>query len=62
MQARRGSEFQAAEHVSNRFRWYGVRGLFMKCLLLTSDWFYARLGDVRFFEWNLTHRKRTLDE
>ena len=34
----------------------------MKCLLLTSDWFYARLGDVRFFEWNLTHRKRTLDE
>ena len=39
-----------------------VIGSFMKCLLLTSDCFYARLGNIRFFKWNLTYRKRTLDE
>jgi hypothetical protein len=39
-----------------------VSGSFMKCIVLTSDCFYARLGNIRFFKWNLTYRKRTLDE
>lgn len=39
-----------------------VSGSFMKCLLLSSNCFYAWLGNIRFFKWDFAYRKRTLDE
>ncbi len=39
-----------------------VSGSFMKSLLLSSNCFYARLGNIRFLKWDFTYRKRPLDE